>query len=128
MNVQVQKQIGENLRLLRNAHGYTQMEVAEELHIGRSTYTLYELGKKLPPVDLIVDMAALYDVRMDLLFNPNVGAYIQNMFSKEQSGKDMVILVETYCKLSPCSQGKLMERAAALLEGEGVCLEINLHE
>lgn len=128
MNVQVQKQIGDNLRLLRNAHGYTQMEVAEELHIGRSTYTLYELGKKLPPVDLIVDIAALYDVRTDLLFNPNVSAYIQNMFSREQAGKDMVILVETYCKLSPCSQGKLMERAAALLEGEDMCLTFDLQK
>lgn len=121
MKMQSQKQIGENLRLLRNAHGYTQMEVAEELHIGRSTYTLYELGRKLPPVDLIVDMAAFYDVRLDLLFNPKVSLYVKKMFSREQNSKDMVVLIDTFCKLPPVAQGKLMERAATLLEDENGC-------
>ena len=119
MKIPTQQQIGENLRLLRNAHGYTQMEVAEELHIGRSTYTLYELGKKLPPVDLLVDVAALYDVRLDVLFDPKVSLYVQSMFSREQTRKNIVVLVETFCKLPPLAQGRLMERAAVLLEGEG---------
>ena len=37
VDIHAQLKIGENLKLLRNAFGYTQAEVAEELHICRST-------------------------------------------------------------------------------------------
>ena len=119
MHISTQETIACNLKLLRNAFGYTQAEIAEELHIARSTYTLYELGKKLPSTDMLVDLAALYNVRLDTLLDVKTDFFIQRVFSQERSREDIVRLVDTYFRLPPHAQGKLMERANILLEKEG---------
>lgn len=120
MDIVTQKTIAENLKLLRNTFGYTQAEVADALHLCRSTYTLYELGKKLPATDLLVDIADLYHIRLDTLIDSRTDFYIQKVFSQERSRQDVAHLVETYFQLPPHAQGKLMERADVLLEKEGV--------
>lgn len=119
MDIGTQKTIAENLKLLRNTFGYTQAEVADALHLCRSTYTLYELGKKLPSTDLMVDIADLYHIRLDVLIDRKTDFYIQKVFSQERSRQDVAHLVETYFRLPPHAQGKLMERADVLLEKEG---------
>ena len=119
MDIVTQKTIAENLKLLRNTFGYTQAEVADALHLCRSTYTLYELGKKLPATDLLVDIADLYHIRLDTLIDSRTDFYIQKVFSQERSRQDVAHLVETYFQLPPHAQGKLMERADVLLEKEG---------
>lgn len=116
MDIDVQQKMGENLKLLRNAYGLTQAQVAEELHINRSTYTLYELGKKLPAADLLVDLADLYNVRLDVLFDPRTSYYVQHIFSREQGRQEIARLVETYYRLPAQAQGKLLERAEVLLQ------------
>ena len=120
MDYHTQQKLGENLKLLRGAYGYTQAQVAEELHICRSTYTLYELGRKIPPVDMLVDLAGFYGIRLDVLLDPNANFYIQRSFSNERSKKDLEHLVDIYYRLPPHAQGKLMERADALLELEEI--------
>ena len=119
MHISTQETIACNLKLLRNAFGYTQAEIAEELHIARSTYTLYELGKKLPSTDMLVDLATLYNVHLDTLLDAKTDFFIQRVFSQERSRKDIVHLIDTYFRLPPHAQGKLMERADILLEKEG---------
>ncbi len=119
MDINTQQKIADNLKLLRNAFGYTQAEVAEELHICRSTYTLYELGKKLPSTDMLVDLATLYNIRLDALLDSRTDFYIQKVFCQERSRRDVARLVDTYFRLPPHAQGKLMERADVLLEKEG---------
>lgn len=57
----------EQMRSLRELHGYTQHEVAQKLHVERSTYTWYELGKVQPKIDMLVRLAALYEVSVDRL-------------------------------------------------------------
>ena len=42
------------MRSLRELHGYTQQEVAQQLHVERSTYTWYELGRVIPKIDTLV--------------------------------------------------------------------------
>ena len=120
MDMQTQQSIGENLRRLRGAYGYTQAEVAEELHICRSTYTLYELGKKIPSVDMLVDLARLYRVRLDVLIDSGTDFYIERVFSRERSRTEVEHLIETYYRLPAHAQGKLLERADLLLELEEV--------
>lgn len=116
MNIDNQQKLCENLKLLRNAYGYTQAQVAEELHICRSTYTLYELGKKLPSVDLLVDLAGLYDIRLDVLLDTETSLHVQHIFSREQNRQDITHLVEIYYRLPAQAQGRLLERADMLLE------------
>ncbi len=118
MDLNMQKKVAENMKQLRNVFGYTQSEIADELHICRSTYTLYELGKKLPNTDILVDLAAFYDVRLDLLLDADITKRIHYYFSQEKSSLQVAQLIRTYYMLSPPAQGRLLERAESLLENE----------
>jgi len=56
-----------NMRALRESAKYTQEEVSEKLHIQRTTYCNYEHGYRLPPLDIIIRLASLYNVSVDYL-------------------------------------------------------------
>ena len=59
---------GEHLRFLRTSHtDLSQSDVAKLLHIDRSTYTCYELGKTEPSVEILKKLAELYGVSVDNL-------------------------------------------------------------
>lgn len=118
MDLNMQKVVAENLKQFRTIYGYTQAEIAEELHICRSTYTLYELGKKTPSTDTLIDLADLYNIRLDVLLDKQTNAYIQRIFSRNRNREDLFQLVQAYYKLPPVAQGQLLERAQVLLEKE----------
>ena len=118
MDLNMQKIVADNIKQFRTIFGYTQAEVAEELHICRSTYTLYELGKKTPSTDTLIDLASIYDVRLDVLLDKNTNTYIQRVFSRSRNRQDLLQLVQTYYRLPPVAQGQLLERAKVLLEKE----------
>ena len=52
---------------LRQKEGLLQRDVADTLHIVRSTYTYYERGKTNPPLDILIKLAKLYGVSADYL-------------------------------------------------------------
>lgn len=119
MDANTQRNVARNLKLLRNARGLTQEQLSEELHICRTTYILYEQGKKLPSADLLLDLARYYQIRLDAIFDERTGSYVEQVFSDERCKRDVDHLTEAYYQLSPLGQGKLLERADALLEEEG---------
>ena len=56
------------LKRLRENVGYTQQQVAEALHVERSTYTYYETGKTTPDINTIIKLAKIFGVSyVDLL-------------------------------------------------------------
>lgn len=55
------------IRDLREDQDWTQAHVAELLGIRQTTYSKYELGKILVPVDMLIRLADLYDVSLDYL-------------------------------------------------------------
>lgn len=63
------KALGEYLRVLRTHQGYSQEFVATNLNIIRQTYSHYETGRILPPLDTICALAELYKVPIDSLLN-----------------------------------------------------------
>lgn len=69
------KALGEYLRVLRKHHGYSQEFVASHLNIIRQTYSHYETGRILPPLEAICALAELYQVSVDsllkLVIQPN---------------------------------------------------------
>lgn len=118
MNLDRQKRLAANIRCLRTIYGYTQTEVADSLHICRSTYALFENGKTVPGTDTIFDLADFYQVRIEALLQSDADmALSQLMLSKKENGP-ILKLIDTYYRLSPHGQGKLMERAEMLLERE----------
>lgn len=61
------KGFGERLLELRRAVGLTQKQVADELGIHSVTYLHYEKDQREPPLDMVVRIAAFYDVTTDYL-------------------------------------------------------------
>ena len=58
-----------SLRLiyLRKQKGYTQCEVAEILNISRSALSKYEKGNRVPNIEILMQLASLYNVSCDYL-------------------------------------------------------------
>ena len=61
-------QIGEKLKELRIAEGFTQQELADKLQVGRVNYTRYETNVCRPDYETLVAIADLYDISLDELF------------------------------------------------------------
>lgn len=63
--------IAKNLRLLRDANGFTQERLAAYLGIGRSAYSNYETGDREPPLNVMEDLADLYGCDLYDLYEDN---------------------------------------------------------
>lgn len=59
--------LGAYLRTLRKRKGYSQEFVASQLNIIRQTYSHYETGRIMPPLDSLYHLAKLYQVSADTL-------------------------------------------------------------
>ncbi len=59
--------ISERLASLRKGTGKTQDDVADELHMARSTYSSYETGRRLPQADALVSLARYFGTTADYL-------------------------------------------------------------
>ena len=60
---------GEKLLSLRQREGLTQKEVAVQLHLERSCYTYYELGRSNPSYRSLRGRARLYGVTVEYLID-----------------------------------------------------------
>jgi transcriptional regulator with XRE-family HTH domain len=95
-------QLGQRLRELRKHHHYTQEYISSLLNIERPAYSNYECGKRTPPLELIIQLADLYQISLeDLLCNPDFSACAAtNEFSLSSITKDEKILLRIYRMLS----------------------------
>ena len=55
------------LRVLRQAYGFTQQDVAQKLNIAYQSYQAYERGITLPTLKNFVAIADLFDVSLEYL-------------------------------------------------------------
>ncbi len=60
------------LRELREAHGWSQGELAERLEVSRQTVNALETGKYDPSLPLAFRIACLFDARIEDIFFPAV--------------------------------------------------------
>ena len=60
--------LGELLAELRHDWGLKQEELADILHLSKSTISSYERGQQLPPLDKLVCLADFFHVTTDYLF------------------------------------------------------------
>ena len=61
------RDIGKNIRVLREKKGMTQEALAEALFVTRQTVSNYETGRSQPDLDTLVRLAALYQVPVEEL-------------------------------------------------------------
>ena len=55
----------ERIRVLRELRGFSQKEMADAICVERSTYTSYEIGRSLPPLDIAKAVAEKLQVSLD---------------------------------------------------------------
>ena len=60
--------IGKNLKMLREANDLTQEQMASYLGIGRSAYANYEAGEREAPLEVLECSAKLLGCELELLF------------------------------------------------------------
>ncbi|MGF9979323.1 helix-turn-helix domain-containing protein [Viridibacillus arvi] len=56
-----------NLKKLRDSQKLTQADVADRIGVARTTYAMYEQGKREPDIDTINKIASYYKVTTDYL-------------------------------------------------------------
>ena len=69
-------ELGQYLKDLRKSYGYTQEFVASKLNIIAQTYSHYETGRNMPPVDIICLLAKLYHIPVEQLLSLTVPASV----------------------------------------------------
>ena len=83
--------LGTYLKSLRKSNGYSQEFVASSLNIIRQTYSHYETGRIIPPVDSLYNLAMLYHISSDILLN----YAMQDISAKENNNKRFVSISST---------------------------------
>jgi len=73
------------LREMRNKHGYTQLQVSEQIGVERSSYSLYESGRRNPDYSTLKAIAKIFGCTTDYLLGvtdePDLVHYV---FSDEE--------------------------------------------
>ena len=83
--------LNENLKIYRKKRGYTQEEVAEQLHIVRQTLSKWENGISVPDADLLVKLAQLYDVSVNELLGTTM---VETQSKEEEIAKELAKINE----------------------------------
>jgi len=60
--IHTQKELGENLRFIRERLDLTQEDLARILCIDRSTYAYYETGKTLPSIFYLIKLSETLEI------------------------------------------------------------------
>jgi transcriptional regulator with XRE-family HTH domain len=59
--------LAKQITSLRARSGMTQQQLAKELHVGPSAIGMYEQGRRVPSIEMLVQMADLFCVSLDYL-------------------------------------------------------------
>ncbi|MHC5217009.1 helix-turn-helix domain-containing protein [Enterococcus sp. LJL128] len=59
--------LGEKLKEQRENLGYTQQEVADQIHVSRQTISNWEVGRNFPDIPTIILLSDYYGISLDLL-------------------------------------------------------------
>ena len=63
--------IGEKINELRNKNNITQLALAKELGVSRSSVNAWEMGISMPTIDRLIDIAEYFHVSVDYLLGLN---------------------------------------------------------
>lgn len=103
------------IRDLREDCDLTQEKLSKKLYMHKTTYTNYEQGKHMVPLDFAVTLSEFYDVSLDYLAgrtNNKRGIYDPDLT------QDEMILIEMFRDLSERNKGKIELYLEQLHEAE----------
>ena len=61
--------ISENIKVLRLSRGWTQQQLAEQLHVTRQAVSHYESGRTQPDIDTCRRLAEIFQVELDVVLD-----------------------------------------------------------
>ena len=114
LNLDKQMRVAEHIKYLRNVFGYTQTEIADALHICRSTYAHFEAGKKILGADTLLDLANFYHVRIDTILQPDSDKFVNDVIFSDRCKNQALLLADAFYQLSPDNRDDLLQRAKRL--------------
>ncbi len=97
----------QRIRGLREDAELTQKQVAEMLYLHLTQYRRYECGESELPLNIAVNIAALFHVSLDYLAGLSDE---KHGFSAADMTEDECKLLANFRSLSPVSQGRILER------------------
>lgn len=110
--------LGNNLRALRNSRRASQEEVTNFIHLTRSTYSSFETGQKIPDLQTLDAICALYDISFDSLVNYDLTKGLIKRIYFDKCNQDVADLLNRYQSLSLSSKFLIMQRVDILIEKE----------
>lgn len=70
-NIITQVEFSMNLKILRERAELTQQQIADMLHIDRSTYAYYETAKTMPDILTLFKLSKIFNVSVEQFFKRN---------------------------------------------------------
>jgi transcriptional regulator with XRE-family HTH domain len=120
------------LKTLRKENGLTQQQVADYLHLDRSSYAYYESGRTKINIDILIRLAQFFQISLAMLVGEELPAQVLSSGSPEENleavlvndsvsrfsqlTRDEQYLVILYRSGTPDQRLALLERANALTE------------
>ena len=94
------------VKKLRKENGLTQQQVADFLHMDRSTYAYYELGQTKPTIEFMAGLSRLYKIRLNELIEeaPAEQSHGCSEMRFSQFSRDEQSLVILYRSLAPAQR------------------------
>jgi len=93
------------LRKLRRENGLTQQQVADYLHLDRSTYAYYESGRTKVNIDILIRLAKLFQVSLAQLVGEELpAAAVLNDGTDEAFNADTILINESVSRFSQLSR------------------------
>ncbi|MBC8567982.1 helix-turn-helix transcriptional regulator [Mogibacterium sp. NSJ-24] len=97
-----------------------QDELAAKIYITRSTYSAYETGSKVPDIQTLDALAAIYNIGFESLVNHDLSKGLLSRIYFDSEDRQLAELLNDYESLSVASKNVIMERLDVLLEREAV--------
>ena len=116
--------LGERIKELRIKRGYTQSSLGKKINKGKSAISSYETNAQIPPLDVLISLAAVLNVSLDYLagFERDQTISLKD-FSCEQSE-----IINMVCSefLNPSNYGKELSTQQILILQKLILLFSNI--
>jgi transcriptional regulator with XRE-family HTH domain len=109
------KKIGDTIRRLRKAHGWTQVELAQKLNASQKVITTYENNQRTPTLENLKKLAAIFGISIDEI----VGVKDMEIVTEQphlHRNSRVAKVQDLYEKLPPLEQRSILKQIKALIE------------
>ncbi|WML35671.1 helix-turn-helix transcriptional regulator [Clostridium sp. OS1-26] len=103
----------ERLKELRECKGLTQSQLSEELKIGRASISNYELGTRIPDIDVLIKISKYFNVTTDYLTGQSKFKTLDEAIKMSSTNE---LLKDSISKLSVPVNNGIIKQLSSILE------------